>query len=77
MNEDAGVTYMKSWQPGDTVLGLGGVGRVVKSNSPDFSSGDLVQAPMNWPWVEVFKSKTKDSYFELQKVFTKISVFFM
>jgi len=68
MNEDTGVDYMKAWEPGETVLGLGGVGQVSKSNCPEFTTGDLVQGPMNWPWIEVFNCKTNDPHFQLHKV---------
>lgn len=68
MNESTGVEYMKSWQLGEAVLGLAGVGIVLRSKSPQYNTGDLVQAQFNWPWMKVFKCRTDDPLFKLTKV---------
>ena len=68
MNDDTGVDYMRAWEIGDTILGLGGVGVVVKSRNTGFQPGDIVQSVMNWPWVVFFKSKPS-TIFPLLKVF--------
>lgn len=68
MNEDTGVTYMLPWELGETVLGLGGVGRVIESKAHGFEKGDLVHTSMNWPWISYFKSTADDKSCQLQKV---------
>ena len=68
MNDDTGVDYMRAWEIGVTILGLGGVGVVVKSRNTEFQPGDIVQSVMNWPWIVYFKSKPS-SIFPLLKVF--------
>lgn len=68
MNDDTGVDYMKAWQLGETIQGLGGVGEVIESNDPAFVKGDLVQAVMNWPWIKYFKVKTDDKMIPVMKV---------
>ena len=51
---------MKPLELGEPVLGLSGVGMVTASRVPGFHVGDLVHAPLNWPWVELFNARTND-----------------
>jgi len=60
LNEDTGVAYVKPLELGEPVLGLSGVGMVTASRAPGFDVGDLVHAPLNWPWVELFNARTDD-----------------
>lgn len=48
MNEDTGVDYLKPWQISQTIAGIG-VGAVVDSRHPSFTSGDIVTL-FDWPW---------------------------
>jgi len=50
LNEDSGVDYVKAYELGKTVMGLGGIGEVVSSASSDFKSNDLVTPNFQWPW---------------------------
>lgn len=68
MNEESGVDYMKAWQVGETILGLGGVGQVTESRTPELDKGDLVHGLINWPWIQHFKTRTDDKSFKLTKV---------
>ena len=54
MNSDSGVEYIKAWQLGETITGLGGVGEVVDSADPNFVPGDLVTPNFEWPWKTFF-----------------------
>ncbi|XP_077555818.1 prostaglandin reductase 2-like [Haemaphysalis longicornis] len=67
MNESTGVHYLTPWIIGRTVEGLGGIGVVEKSQSPDLQKGDVVCRAMSWPWQLYFKA-TDDS---LQKLDVK------
>ncbi|KAH3846044.1 prostaglandin reductase 2-like isoform X3 [Dreissena polymorpha] len=68
MNDSTGVDYMKEWTVGEPVLGLGGVGVVTASCSASFAVGDMVQALMNWPWVERFNTRVDSALFPLYKL---------
>ena len=50
MNEEVDVHYLDPWPLDGTVVGLIGVGTVIKSNSERFKEGDLVQGNGRWPW---------------------------
>ena len=67
MNDDTGVDYMRAWELGATVLGLGGVGEVLESKNKEFCAGDIVHSAMNWPWTIIFKSKPSKT-FPIKKV---------
>ena len=50
MNEDTGVDYAEAWQVGRCIVGTSGLGVVVSSKHEDLAAGDLVLAPLGWPW---------------------------
>ena len=54
MNEDTGADYLAPFQIGQTIIGLCGVGKVMKSSHPDWTEGDLIQGVMEWPWKKYF-----------------------
>lgn len=54
MNEESGVEYMKAWDVGKTVQGIGGLGEVISSADPDFQEGELVLPKFEWPWQKYF-----------------------
>ncbi|KAK3591542.1 hypothetical protein CHS0354_041587 [Potamilus streckersoni] len=68
MNKDTGVHYMQAWQLGETILGLGGIGRVLKSSHPNYIASDLVEIQMNCPWKLFFLCKPNDGLIQLQKI---------
>ena len=68
MNDDTGVDYMKAWDIGETVLGLGGVGVVLQSKNTGFEAGDVIHGVMNWPWATVFNANPGDKTLSLSKV---------
>ena len=68
MNEDPGVDYFSAWSPGDTIIGLGGIGIVIKSNHPDYAEGDLVEATAGWPWLLYFEQDPSEGKYKFTKV---------
>ncbi|KAH9495029.1 Prostaglandin reductase 2 [Bulinus truncatus] len=50
MNSESGVEYMKAWEVGETIHGVGGIGKVIATADPDFVVGDLVSSTAEWPW---------------------------
>ena len=54
MNEETGAHYLQSWPINETVIGLGGIGKVIKSCHSDFNTGDYVQGALFWPWKRYF-----------------------
>lgn len=50
LNADSGVDYVKAYELGTTVMGLGGIGEVVSSADPNFKTKDLVTPNFQWPW---------------------------
>ena len=69
MNEDPGVQYIKSWEIGGTILGLNGLGVVVESSNPNYTTGDLVQGSLCWPWELYFIENLEAK----KKLFSKVS----
>merc|ERR1719494_596220 len=58
MNEDTGLPIFASYQVGEVVKGLYGVGVVMESKRDEFAVGDIVvnSAMDTWPWVLYFKT---------------------
>lgn len=56
MNEETGAHYLPSWQIGETIEGLGGVGLIVESKHERHWVGELVTSgSLKWPWKLFFK----------------------
>ncbi|CAL1527801.1 unnamed protein product [Lymnaea stagnalis] len=64
MNANSGVEYMKAWEIGETIHGLGGIGRVTATAAPDFSVGELVGFTFEWPWQLYFTISSQ----QIQKI---------
>ena len=60
MNGDTGVDYLQPWTIGETIVGLSGVGMIVKSANPSYSAGDIVYSFLRWPWTLYFARKAAD-----------------
>ncbi|XP_005101735.1 prostaglandin reductase 2 [Aplysia californica] len=72
MNEDSGVQYIKAWELGKTVDGLGGVGEVIASADSSFQPGDIVTPNFEWPWELYFVVKA-NTVRKLPEAMTQIS----
>ncbi|KAI0227789.1 Prostaglandin reductase 2 [Lamellibrachia satsuma] len=60
MNGDTGVDYLQPWTIGETIVGLSGVGMIVKSAHPSYSAGDIIYSFLRWPWTLYFARKAAD-----------------
>ena len=68
MNEDTGVHYINPLQLNETVVGLGGIGRVMASRHPEYKEGEVVMGMLFWPWKRYFNVDAEAKKDNFQKV---------
>ena len=68
MNDETGAFYLQPWQLNDTVIGLGGIGKVMSTNHPDFNDGDIVQGLLFWPWKRYFSVDVEEKKDAIERV---------
>lgn len=73
MNDETGAFYLKPWQLNETVIGLGGIGKVLKSSHPEYECGDYIQGALFWPWKRFFNVNVEEMKDSFEKVCSSLN----
>ncbi|CAG0888569.1 unnamed protein product [Cyprideis torosa] len=61
MNEETGVDYIEPLRLGETVHGLGGMGKIIQSKCETLNVGDIVvNSELGWPWQRICVRKASE-----------------